>query len=142
MLESREQPSAQKRTGPSLASDSWDVRWAVVIEGPAREAEAPFPRVTCWVDAQTAQPLYLMRRAASGALREVGMLAYRYSSDVARYPAWPRGDAANTLDPGAAAFLTLPSGGWRRESWDARSVPIDESELRALLSTDALTRGH
>ncbi len=128
-------------SGLSLASDTWDVRWAVAIEGRARDGELALPRVTYWVDAQTAQPLYVMRRAASGALREVGVLAHRYSGDAARYPAWQNGDAANAFDPVAAAFLTLPSGGWRRESWDTRSVPLDPNELRALLSTDALTRG-
>lgn len=127
--------------GLSLASDTWDVRWAVVIEGRARDPDAPTPRVTYWVDAQTAQPLYAMRRTANGGLREVGVLAHRYSGDVARYPAFPSGAAANVFDPVAAAFLIVPSGGWRRESWDARSVPLDASELRPLLSTDALVRG-
>jgi hypothetical protein len=113
----------------------------VVIEGHARDGSAPLPRVTYWVDAQTAQPLYVMRRSASGALREVGVLAHRYSADAARYPAFPSGEPANVFDPVAAAFLDLPSGGWRRESWDARSVPLDSGELRSLLSTDSLTRG-
>lgn len=129
-------------SGLSLASDTWDVRWAVVIEGRAHATNTPTPRVTYWVDAQTAQPLYAMRRTAAGALREVGVLAHRYSADTAHYPAFPNGDAANVFDPVAAAFLTLPSGGWRRESWDTRSVPVDGKEIRALLSTDALTRGH
>ncbi len=128
-------------SGLSLASDTWDVRWAVVIEGRALAPNAPTPRVTYWVDAQTAQPLYAMRRSASGGLREVGVLAHRYSTDSARYPAFPDGAAAHVFDPVAAAFLTLPSGGWRRESWDARSVPLDEAELRPLLSTDSLLRG-
>jgi len=128
-------------SGLSLASDTWDVRWAIAIEGRAKHTDAPFPRVTHWVDAQTAQPLYVIQRAASGSVREIGVLAHRYSADVARYPAFPSGEPANAFDPVAAAFLTLPSGGWRRESWDARSVPLDDAELRALISTDALTRG-
>jgi hypothetical protein len=129
-------------SGLSLASETWDVRWAVVIEGRARDDGVASPRVTYWVDAQTAQPLYAMRRSASGALREVGVLAHRYSADVARYPTFPDGSAARVFDPVAAAFLALPSGGWRRESWDSRSVPLNEVELRSLLSTDALLRGH
>ena len=137
-------PLRERNHGPSgvsLADDSWDVRWAVVIEGRARAANVPLPRVTYWVDAQTAQPLYVMRRAASGALREVGVLAHRHSGDVARYPAFPSGEPANAFDPVAAGFLVLPSGGWRRESWDVRSTPLDPAELRALLSTDSLARG-
>jgi hypothetical protein len=117
------------------------VRLAVVIEGRARDASVPLPRVSYWVDAHSALPLYVLRRDASGALREVGVIAHRYSGDVARYPAFPSGDAANVFDPVAEAFLTLPSGGWRRESWDARSTPLERSELRALLSTDSLMRG-
>ncbi|HEU4430413.1 MAG TPA: DUF1329 domain-containing protein [Myxococcota bacterium] len=128
-------------SGLSLASDTWDVRWAVAIEGRARDSASSFPRVTYWVDTQSAQPLYVIRRAAGGGVREIGVLAHRYSGDVARYPAFPSGEPANVFDPVAAAFLALPSGGWRRESWDARSVPRSEAELRALLSTDALTRG-
>jgi len=128
-------------SGLSLASDTWDVRWAVAIEGRARDSAAPFPRVTYWVDAQSAHPLYVIRRASGGSVREVGVLAHRYSGDVASYPAFPSGEPANVFDPVAAAFLTLPSGGWRRESWDARSVPRDPQELRALLSTDGLVRG-
>lgn len=128
-------------SGLSLASDTWDIRWAVAIEGRARDANAPFPRVTYWIDVQSAQPLYVIRRAASGEVREIGALAHRYSGDLARYPAFPGGEAANVFDPVAAAFLTLPSGGWRRESWNVRSVPRDERELRALVSTDGLARG-
>jgi hypothetical protein len=125
-------------SGLSLASDTWDVRWAVVIEGRARDGDRPLPSVTHWMDAQTAQPLYVIRRAPSGAVREVGVLAHRYSSDD---PRLSNGDPANVFDPVAAAFLTLPSGGWRRESWDVRAAQLDPAERRALLSTDALTRG-
>jgi hypothetical protein len=128
-------------SGLSLASDTWDVRWAVVIEGQAKEPGARLPHVTYWVDAQTAQPLYVMRRSASGTLREVGILAHRYSGDVPSYPTFPNGEPANVFDPVAASFLGLPSGSWRRESWDVRSTPIDAAELRALVSTDSLSRG-
>jgi hypothetical protein len=129
-------------SGLSLASDRWDVRLAVAIEGRARGA-APrgIARVTYWVDAQTAQPLYAMLRDAQGELREVGVLAHRYAGDDARAPAWPSGEPANTFEPVAAAFLVLPSGGWRRESWDATSLPLPTEELRALLSLDRLSRG-
>jgi hypothetical protein len=137
-------PLAERNYGPSglsLADDAWDVRWAVVIEGRARDASVPLPRVIYWIDEQTAQPLYVMRSDASGTLREVGVLAHRYSGDIARYPAFPGGEDANVFDPVAEAFLALPSGGWRRESHDVRSTPLPHDELRALLSTDALSRG-
>lgn len=130
-------------SGLSLASDAWDVRWAVAIEGRARRALASgVARMTFWIDVQTAQPLYVIARDADGALREIGVLAHRYSGDVASYPALPDGAPANVFDPVAAAFLALPSGGWRRESWDARSLPLDPDSLRALISIDRLSRGH
>lgn len=128
-------------SGLSLASDTWDLRWAVVIEGRARGDPLRLPRVTYWIDAQTVQPLYVMRRAAGGALREVGVLAHRYSGDVPGYPVPASGEPVNAFDPVAAAFLALPSGGWRRESWDARSLPLEPRALRERLSTDALVRG-
>ncbi len=128
-------------SGLSLASDTWDVRWAIAIEGRARDPERPLPRVTVWLDAQTVQPLYVIRRTQSGALREVGVLAHRYTGDDPDAATRPSGASASAFHPVAAAFLALPSGGWRRESWDTRSVALDPVERRALLSTDALTRG-
>ena len=127
-------------SGLSLASDTWDLRWAVAIEGRARSEGVPLPLVTLWLDAQTAQPLFVVRRDASGALRELGVLAHRYSGDVPSYPALPNGEAANVFDPVAEAFLVLPGGGWRRESWGVRSLPLEADALRRLLSTDALSR--
>ena len=128
-------------SGLSLASDAWDVRWAVVLEGRSRDGDRSLPRVTHWVDAQTAQPLYVIRRSRSGALREVGVLAHRYAGDDPRAQRLLEGGTANAFDPVAAAFLTLPSGGWRRESWDARAAPVDSRVRRALLSTSDLSRG-
>ncbi len=127
--------------GLSFASDAWDLRWAVVIEGRARQPQAGIARITYWVDVQTAQPLYVILRRESGEPLELGVLAHRYSGDVPGYPAWPTGDAANVFDPVAAAFLALPSGGWRRESWDVRSLPPETNALRALVTTDALVHG-
>jgi hypothetical protein len=83
----------------------------------------------------------VVRRTASGAPREIGVLAHRYSGDVARYPSLPSGEPANVFDPVAAAFLTLPSGGWRRDAWDVRSLPMEPAALRARVSNDALMRG-
>lgn len=129
-------------SGLSLASDRWDVRWAVAIEGRARgAAPSGVARVDYWIDAQTAQPLYVMLRDGGGELREVGVLGHRYSGDIADYPAWPSGEPANVFDPVAAAFLAQPGGGWRRESWDVRSLPLEQGALRALLSIDRLSRG-
>ncbi len=47
------------------------------------------------------------------------------------------------FDPVAAVFYYVPGGaGWRRESYDVRSVPVDPARLRKLTSTDELMKGH
>jgi hypothetical protein len=47
------------------------------------------------------------------------------------------------FDPVAAAFYFVPGGGsgWRRESYDVRSLPIEPGEIRKLTSTDDLQKG-
>jgi hypothetical protein len=129
--------------GLSVASDRWDVRQAVVIEGVRLRRTDEVHQVQLWIDHQTQQPLYYLSRRANGLLMEVGILVHRYSGDRAEYPQWPGGERAAVFDPVAAAFFWVPGGGsgWRRESYDVRSVPIDPKDLRELTSTDALLRG-
>lgn len=129
--------------GLSVASDRWDVRWAVVLRGITRRPIEGVHAVTLWMDWQTQQPLYFMTHKKNGTLVDLGILVHRFSGDAARYPAWPSGEAANVFDPVAATFYFVPGagGGWRRESYDVRSVPIDPGELRKLTSTDELTKG-
>ena len=130
--------------GLSLASDRWDVRWAVVLRGLARKEIEGVAAIDLWVDWQTQQPLYFVTRKKNGALLDVGVLAHRYSGDAAAYPAWPSGEPANVFDPVAAGFYFVPGrgSGWRRESYDARSLPLEPDELRKLTSTDDLLKGH
>ena len=107
-------------------------------------------RVQLWIDWQTAQPLYYITRRKQGFLLDVGILVHRFSGDRPSYASWIPEDAedepekANVFDPVAAAFYFVPGGGsgWRRESYDVTSVPIDSKKLRRLTSTDALLRGH
>src|SRR5262249_21130502 len=89
-------------SGLSVASDRWDIRHAVVIEGRAREQQDVTQRVQIYVDSQTAQPLYWISRRSDGLLQDVGILVYRYSGDRAEYPAWPDGSRALVFDPVAA----------------------------------------
>ena len=60
-----------------------------------------------------------------------------------RYAAWPGGEQARVFDPVAAVFVYVPGGGsgWRRESFDVTSLPVDPKDLRKLTSTDHLVRG-
>jgi Protein of unknown function (DUF1329) len=130
--------------GLAVASDRWDVRWAVVLRGRARKEIEGVAGVTLWIDWQTQQPLYFVTQKKNGALVDVGILVHRYSGDAARYPAWPSSEPANVFDPVAAAFYYVPGrgSGWRRESYDVRSLPLEPDEIRKLTSTDDLLKGH
>jgi len=131
-------------SGLSVASDRWDVRQAVVIEGVARRAGDPeVHRVRVFVDWQTQQPLYWITRRPNGLLADIGILVHRFSGDLPDYPEWPGGGKALVFDPVAASFFSASDGrsGWRRESYDVRSVPADPDEVRRMTSLDALQKG-
>jgi hypothetical protein len=132
-------------SGLSVASDRWDLRYAVVIEGKARRSVDGVAAVVLWIDYQTLQPLYMITRRENGLPLDVGILVHRFSSDLGgAYPEWPGGEPAHVFDPVAAVFYYVPGGGagWRRESYDIRSVPVDPARLRKLTSTDELLKGH
>jgi hypothetical protein len=132
-------------SGLSVASDRWDVRQAVVIEGRSRRVVDNVGYVQLWIDAQTAQPLYIVTARPNHLTLDVGILVHRYSGDVRGYPEWPGGGTANVFDPVAAVFFDVAGGGsgWRRESYDVRSVPVDPERLRAMTTTEDLDRrGH
>ena len=131
-------------SGLSVASDRWDVRHAVVIEGRARREQDDTHRVQIYLDAQTAQPLYWISRRPDGLLQDVGILVHRYSGDRPDYPSWPDGSRALVFDPVAAVFFTAEEGGtgWRRESYDVTSVPMAGQDLRAMTGTAELEKGH
>lgn len=130
-------------SGLSVASDRWDLRHAVVIDGIARDSGGDAPRLRVYVDWQTQQPLYWITRKRNGLVQSVGILVHRYAGDVPGYPAWPDGSPARVFDPVAASFVETQEGGtgWRRESYGVRSVPTDDMDVRAWSSTDALQRG-
>jgi hypothetical protein len=131
-------------SGLSVADDRWEVRWAVVIEGRARRVVEDVGRVTLYVDYQTQQPLYYIARRPNGLLLDVGILVHRFSGDVVGYPPWEGegGGLALVFDPVAAVFYSVPEGGagWRRESYDVVSVPVDGGRLRQMLALETLER--
>ncbi len=132
-------------SGISVGSDRWDVRYAVVIQGLARQLGGDFDTVTLYVDYQTQQPLYyITKKRGGGRLVEVGILIHRFSGDNSRYPRWPSGELAYVFDPVAAAFFDAADGGsgWRREAYDVTSIPPDPRDQREMLSADFLLRGH
>jgi hypothetical protein len=129
-------------SGLSVASDRWDLRYAVVIEGVARRRSDEVAAVQLWIDWQTQQPLYFISKRENGLLLDIGILVHRFSSDRAGYPDWPGGGRAHVFDPIAASFYYVPSrgSGWRRESYDVRSLPPDPKLLRKYTSVDTLVR--
>ena len=131
-------------SGMSFASDRWDVRWAVVIEGALREKNETLRSVTIYLDYQTMQPLYWITRTDKRRLLEIGVLAHRFTGDVFDYPEWPGGLQATVFEPVASAFFNALAGrgGWRRESYDLRSVPFSRGEQRFMTTADTLVRGN
>lgn len=128
--------------GMSVASDRWDVRWAVVLEGRIRSEEEDYETLTVYVDYQTQQPLYVITKASRGRILDVGIPVHRFSGDVINYPTWPNGEEADVFDPVAEVFYRVADdSGWRRESYNTRSTPAEERDERRFLSTDFLVRG-
>jgi len=131
-------------SGLSLGSDRWDVRWAVVLEGHARDRRNEAQILTLYVDWQTQQPLYYISRTRNRRILDVGIFVHRYSGDLVEYPDWPDGGRALVFDPVAASFYGAIEGGtgWRRESYDVRSLPVADEKRRHLVSTTDLLKGH
>jgi hypothetical protein len=130
-------------SGLSVATDRWDVRWAVVIEGRAKQVVDDVGYVRLWIDWQTGQPLYYITERPNRLPLDVGILEHRYSGDRVDYPAWPGGDSGTVFDPVSEVFFDVGSGGagWRRESYDAVSVPVAPERLRKMATVDELTKG-
>jgi hypothetical protein len=132
-------------SGLSVGSDRWEVRYALVIEGAAKTAGLAFDSITIYVDHQTSLPLYLITRRKRGLIVDVGIPVHRFSGDVVDYPNWPRAEQrAQLFDPVAAVYFHAADGGsgWRRESFDVRSIPPPNKSLRKMTTTDTLVRGH
>jgi hypothetical protein len=99
--------------------------------------------VKLWIDWQTGQPLYYTSDRANKRPLDVGILVHRWSGDRTDYPDWPGLGRIELFDPVAAVFLDAASGraGWRRESYDLLSIPVDPNKLRKMTTVDSLTSG-
>ncbi|MHC4606803.1 MAG: DUF1329 domain-containing protein [Planctomycetota bacterium] len=131
--------------GLAFASDRWDLRRAIVIEGRAKQraGDDTVSRFIQYVDVQTLAPLYYASWDARDEQIDVGMFVGRWSEDRADYPRWP-GDEARpirVIDPVGASFANIrETGGWRRESWDMVSTPPDDKTFKRTLSVNNLTK--
>jgi hypothetical protein len=130
-------------SGLSIASDRWDVRYAVIIEGAVRTDQSRVKALEIWIDYQTQQPLFWITRTKRRRLQDIGILAHRFSGDIPRYPEWEGGIPASVFEPVGAFFYDALSGGggWRRESYDVRSTPFTPAERRIMTSADNLGKG-
>jgi len=130
-------------SGLSLADDRWEVRQAIAIQGALRERGRGHDWLTLYIDTQTQQPLYVItERRGSQRVAEVCILAHRWSGDLPGYAKWPDGEEAAVFDPAAAVCVDESNGtGWRRESYDARSLPLAPDEMQRVTSLGNLERG-
>ncbi len=141
---------AEREFGPwglSFASDRWDLRRAVVLEGRARKTTGgdAVARFVMYVDAQTLAPLYYASWEGRGQQLDVGMHVGRWSEEREGYPGWPGAKElpVRSIDSvGAAWAHVLEDGGWRRESWEIVSTPPKDSVLKRALSVGNLARQH
>jgi hypothetical protein len=131
-------------SGLSVATDRWDVRFAVVIQGLAKDHGSAVDAITIYVDYQTGIPLYVITRRRNGRLVEIGIPVHRFSGEAFDYPRWSTEEPASVFDPVAAVYYNAATGGsgWRRESYDVRSVPVSDSDTRRYISSGYLLRGH
>ena len=140
---------ANREFGPwglSFASDRWDLRRVLVLEGrvkgqPGFRGES---RLTMYVDLQTLVPLYYISYNAKEEPIDIGVFASRWSEDRPDYPRWPD-DAkrpVRVIDSMGTAFANLAEeGSWRRESWNLVATPPPDAELKKLDSSTDLTKG-
>jgi hypothetical protein len=130
-------------SGLSFASDRWDVRHAIVLEGSMRVKDLDVAYVKIYVDYQTLQPLYWISRTSRQRLLDIGAFAYKFSDDIFSPPEWPGGVPASVFLPVAAAFYDAGAGagGWRRESFDLDATPPSDQRQRAMTTSDGLGRG-
>ncbi len=136
-------PAADERSygpsGLSVASDRWEIRRAVLVEGLARSQEVPTSRVRLWLDAETAQPLYWITSRAKGAIDEVGIFVGRYSGDDPLAPR-PDGEGSGVILPAAQSMWQAGGESWLRESYELRTDPPTDKERSSFTSTQELQR--
>ncbi len=131
--------------GLSFASDTWDLRRAVVIEGrfKGESGGTQVNRLLLYIDAQTHYPIFYESFDARGEVIDVGMFVGRWSETRPDYPPWPDDPKrpVRVIDPVGASFANVSEGGgWRRESWSVVSTPLSDRKLKRQLSVSNLTR--
>jgi hypothetical protein len=132
--------------GLSFATDRWDLRRAVVVEGryKGHTGGTQVARFVLYIDAQTGMPLYYMSFDSRDERIDVGMFVGRWSEERSDYRRWPGNPAlpVRVIDSVGESFANIAEdGGWRRESWTAVSTPPDDKTLKRELSVNSLSKG-
>jgi hypothetical protein len=128
-------------SGLSLASDRWEIRRAVVIEGVRKRVQDRLEKLTLWVDALTSQPLYLISRRPNGLIYEVGIFMGRYSGDDLGRARWDGNDEEfGAILPVAQSFWVIADQSWLRESFDLRMDPMTKDERRRVVDSATLQK--
>ncbi|HKC52024.1 MAG TPA: hypothetical protein VKF60_14605, partial [Myxococcota bacterium] len=138
-------PDPSRNFGPSglsLASDRWDLRRAVVLDGKRKTPDGNVASVSLWIDALTFQPLYWISRRGNGAVYEVGIFAHRFSADDRTSAQWQgNGSGFGAMIPVGQSFAVAgEGGGWRRESYVLASEPPPDEDVMQYLSVQGLQR--
>lgn len=129
--------------GVSFASDRWELRRAIVLEGRFREGAFGdgVTRFRWYLDLQTLFPLYYAAYRQNETQGGLGYFVGRWSEDRPDYPRWPD-DAARpvrVLDTIGTALVDWNNQDVvRTELWRAVSVPRDEKRLVRSLSQSSL----
>ena len=131
-------------SGLSVATDRWDVRWAVVLEGRARQVVDDVGYVRLWIDWQTGQPLYYIAERPNHLMLDFGILVHRWSGDLPDYPEWPDRGKVERLRSGRRGLprrrdraLGLAPRVLRRDLESRRP----QTKLRKMATVDELTKG-
>jgi hypothetical protein len=132
--------------GVSFASDRWELRRAIVLEGRFKEGSFGdgVSRYVWYIDLQTLVPLYYAAYRNGDAKGGLGYFVGRWSEDRADYPHWPddAGRQVRVLDPVGSALIDWnQQDSVRVEAWDTVSLPEDEAKLVRQMSQTSL-RGH
>jgi hypothetical protein len=138
-------PEPSRNFGPSglsLASDRWDLRRALVLDGKRKARDGNVASISLWIDALTFQPLYWVSRRGNGAVYEVGIFAHRWSADDHTSAEWQgNGAGFGVMIPVAQSFTVAgEGGGWRREAYILASEPPPDADVQNFLSVKGLQR--
>jgi hypothetical protein len=138
-------PDPSRNFGPSglsLASDRWDLRRAIVLDGVRKVPDGNVASVSLWLDALTFQPLYWISRRGNKAVYEVGIFAHRFSADDRTSAQWQgNGAGFGVMIPVAQSFaVSGEGGGWRREAFILASEPPPDADVVQYLSVQGLQR--